>query len=344
MSDLEQIESRTVTKGSSKVVNKKRVELLLLLLGLILFLTAPFYLTSEYLLKIATLVTLYATMSLGWNLIGGYAGQISLGHAVFFGIGAYTTIILQINYNLSPWVGLFIGIVVAILVAILIGFPTLQLSGHYFALGTLALLQVTHILAIYFEELTGGPVGLNLPLLGHNPVMFQFESMISYFYIGVVMLVLSLWISRTVLYSKLGYQLRAIKENPEAASLAGVNLFRSKMLALMISASIVSLAGTFYVQFIQFINPDAVFSFDMTIYMALFAIVGGVGVWWGPLLGAVILVPLSEYTSLKLTGDLAPLGQLSYGLLLILIILLRPRGIASWIISLWERWWGVEKT
>ncbi len=308
----------------------------ILLLGVSLLLSAPFWVGSDYRLRIATLVCLFGTMSLGWNLLGGYANQISLGHAAFFGIGAYITAVLQIDYGVSPWIGMVVGAVIAVLVAILIGIPTFLLAGHYFALATLALLQVAHILFTYFSDITGGPVGLSIPLLGHNPVMFQFGQPIWYFYIGAVMLLLALWVSRAVLYSKLGYQLRAIKENPVAAQLAGVNLFRAKLTSLMISAATVAIAGAFYIQFIQFVDPDSAFAFDLSINMALFAIIGGVSSWWGPALGALLLMPLGEYTRLQLTGQLAPLGELVYGLLLIAMILLRPRGLAVWIASGWN--------
>jgi branched-chain amino acid transport system permease protein len=303
----------------------------------LVLLAAPFYVGSEYALRIATLVCLYGTMALGWNLIGGYANQVSLGHGAFFGFGAYAAAILQVDYGISPWLGIMVGAAVAGLVAVLVGLPTFLLSGHYFALATLALLQVAHILFTYFGGITGGPGGISLPLLGNNPAMFQFELPIWYFYVGAAMLLLTLWVSRTVLRSKLGYELRAVKENPEAAQLAGVNLFRAKLTALVISAAIVAVAGVFYLQFVQFINPESTFSFNVSINMALFAIIGGVSTWWGPALGALLMVPLGEYTSSQLTGQLAPLGQFIYGLLLIVIIIWRPRGFGGLITTAWDR-------
>jgi len=303
----------------------------------LLLLAVPFYVGSDYALRVATLVCMFGTMALGWNIIGGYANQISLGHAAFFALGAYTTAILQIDYGISPWIGLIVGAAVASLVAVVIGLPTFLLSGHYFALATLALLQVANILFTYFSGITGGPSGLSIPLLGNNPAMFQFELPIWYFYIAAAMLLLTLWVSRTVLYSKLGYRLRAVRENPEAAQLAGVNLFQSKLIALVISAVVVSVVGAFYLEFILFIDPASTFSLTVSINMALFAIVGGVRTWWGPAVGALILVPLGEYTSSQLTGQLAPLGQFIYGLLLIIVIIWRPRGLGEWMTSAWNR-------
>lgn len=315
----------------------RRSHWLVALLALAVLLSVPFWIGSDYGLRIATLVAVYATMSLGWNLLGGYANQISLGHAVFFGMGAYTTAILQLRYGISPWVGLFIGVLLSVLLAVLIGLATFLLSGHYFALATLALLQVGFILFTYFAGITGGPPGLSIPITGNNPGMFQFGLPIYYFYIAVGILLLTLIVSRTVLYSKLGYRLRAIKGNPLAARLAGVDLFRSKLYALVISAAIVSVTGSFYIEYIEFIDPSSAFSFDVSVNMALFAIIGGVNSWWGAALGAAILVPLGEFLRIQLTGQLAPLGQLSYGVLLIVMILVRPRGLAVWVTVGWNK-------
>lgn len=325
-----------------KLLNRNKAEKLIKIAGFILLLLTPVFLVNDYYLQIATLISFYGVATLGWNILGGYAAQISLGHAVFFGIGAYTTAILQINYNVSPWIGLIVGIIIAIIVAVIIGLPVFQLSGHYFALATLALLQIGHIMFTYFSDFTGGPVGLYIPILGNSPGMFQFESRIWYYYIGVALLVFCMWISRSILYSKLGYQLKSIKQNPEAALLAGVNLLRAKMIVLIISAAIVAVAGAFYVEFIQFINPDAAFSFDLSIKMALFAIIGGVSSWWGPILGVLILIPIDEFTASYLTGSLSPLAEVVYGLLLIIMVLLKPRGLAEWIESYWYKYWGDE--
>jgi branched-chain amino acid transport system permease protein len=332
-----------VYEQSEKIFNKSKAEKLIKISGLALLLITPLFLVNEYYLQIATLLTFYAVVSLGWNILGGFAAQISLGHAVFFGIGGYTTAILQINYNLSPWVGLLAGVVISIIVAILIGLPVFQLSGHYFALATLALLQIGHILFTYFSDFTGGSVGLYIPILENSLWMFQFDNRIWYYYFGAALLIVCLWVSRRILYSKLGYQLKSIKQNPEAAVLAGVNLLRAKMIALIISATIVSVAGAFYVQFIQFINPDAAFSFDLTIKMALFAIIGGVYSWWGPILGVLILVPIDEFTASFLTGSLAPIAEVVYGLLLIIMVLLKPRGLAEWIETHWKKYWGDDR-
>jgi branched-chain amino acid transport system permease protein len=298
---------------------------------------APSYLGNPYLVRILVLVCIFGAASVGWNLLGGYANQVSLGHAVFFGVGAYAVVIFQGTLGLSPWLAMPVGVVVSLVAALLIGWPTFQLSGHYFALGTLALLQIFDIVARYWKSLTGGPAGITLPILPSGVANLQFDGPGPYLYVSGLLLIGALAIARGVRYSRLGLRLDAIRLNPQAAALAGVNLFRVKMTALLISAAVVSLAGSMYASFLQFLDPDTAFSFNTSVNMALFAIIGGVGFWWGPVLGALILVPLGEFASLKLTGNLASVGQLSYGVLLIVLILVQPRGIAGWLNRLWRR-------
>ena len=310
-----------------------------ILVGVILvaFLLAPVYLTNSYHVRILVLVCIFGAASVGWNLLGGYANQISLGHAVFFGVGAYAVAIFQGHYGLSPWLAMPVGVVVAVAVALLIGWPTFQLSGHYFALATIALLQVFHILATYWEPLTGGTAGISLPILPAGMWNLQFISPIPYFYIAATLLIVVLLVARSVRHSRLGMQLDAIRLNPQASALAGVNLFQAKMKALVLSAAVVSVAGSLYGSFLQFIDPDTAFSWNTTINLALFAIVGGLRFWWGPALGALLLIPLGEFAALYLTGNLAALGQLGYGVLLIVLIILQPRGIGGLLNRGWHK-------
>ncbi len=309
----------------------------LIVLGLLALFLAAQYLATDYQLRILVLVCIFGAASIGWNVLGGYANQVSLGHGVFFGVGAYAVAIFQGTLGLSPWLAMPVGITVSVLAALVIGWPTFQLSGHYFALGTLALLQIFEIVARYWKGLTGGPAGITLPILPSGVSNLQFNGTAPYLYIAAVLLVASLMVARAVRYSRLGLQLDAIRLNPQAASLAGVNLFRAKMKALVLSAVVVSLCGSLYASFLQFLDPDTAFSFNTSINMALFAIVGGVSYWWGPLLGALILIPLGEIASQRLTGNAAALGQLSYGVLLIALILLQPRGLGGLLNGVWRR-------
>lgn len=304
---------------------------------LILLFSAPLYVTNSYYIRILVLMCIYGAASTGWNLLGGYANQVSLGHAVFFGIGAYSVLIVQAKWGLSPWLGILLGIVCSVVAAIIIGWPTFQLSGHYFALGTLALLEMFNIVATVWRGLTGGPVGLTSPILPSSFANLQFDTPSPYLYLAGTFLVLTCVTAWWVRHSKLGLRLEAIRLNPHAALLAGVSLFRTKMTALLFSAAIVAVAGSLYAVLLQFIDPNTAFSFQTTVNMALFAIIGGLRLWWGPLLGAVLLVPLSEVAQLYLTGHLSALAQVAYGLLLVVLILLQPRGIGGWLSSLWRR-------
>lgn len=326
------------TRASSRRHHRARAAGVLVMLGgvLALFL-APLYLRNDYQVRILVLICIFGAASVGWNLLGGYANQVSLGHAVFFGVGAYTVAIFQGNLDLSPWLAIPVGAGISVAVALVIGWPTFQLSGHYFSLGTIALLQIVDIIARYWEGLTGGPTGIILPILPSNLWNLQFDGPVPYLYISGILLIAALAVGRIVRNSRLGLQLDAIRLNPHAASLAGVNLFRAKMKALVVSAIVVSVAGSVYASFLQFVDPDTAFSFNTSINMALFAIVGGVSLWWGPALGALILIPVAEYVSLHLTGNLAAIGQLSYGLVLILLIIIQPRGIGGWLSRLWQR-------
>ena len=314
----------------------KVLDLALMAVCLVALLLAPLYLANEYHVRILTLVCIFATASVGWNLLGGYANQVSLGHAVFFGIGAYAVVIFQGTMQLSPWLAMPAGVLVSLVVALVIGWPTFQLSGHYFALGTLALLQVFHIGANYWASLTGGPAGISLPILPSGLWTMQFVGPVPYLYIAAVLLVIALVVARFVRYSRLGLELDAIRLNPHAAELAGVNLFRAKMKALLISAALVSLAGSVYGVFLQFLDPETAFAWNTSVNLALFAIVGGANSWWGPALGALLLIPISEIASLTLTGNLAALGQLAYGAVLILLIVFQPRGIGWWLGRIWR--------
>jgi len=305
-----------------------------LLLALFL---APTYLPNDYAVRVLVLVCIFGAASTGWNLLGGYANQISLGHTVFFGIGAYAVVIFQGVYGLSPWLAIPVGIALSVAVAFLIGWPSFQLSGHYFALATLALLPVFHIIASYWKELTGGPAGISVPILPSGLDTLQFDGPVPFFYIAAVFLVLVMVLGRVVRFSSLGLQLDAIRLNPQAAALAGVNMFRVKMKALLMSAAVVSAAGSLYGAFLQFMDPDTAFAWTITLNLVLFAIVGGVRFWWGPALGALVLIPMGEYASLQLTGNLAALGQLAYGLLLIALVLFQPRGIGGLFSIIWRR-------
>lgn len=302
------------------------------LLALVFLAPVLFLDTKSYYLRIATIILMFAGMSSAWNLIGGYGNQISLGHAAFFGLGAYTSTMLLKYLSLSPWLGMAAAGLVAGISSLVVGIPTFRLRGHYYALATLAFAEILRVLSLFFREYTGGAVGLTVPYLGDRFLYFQFYGSQAYYLIGLGMLFLVLWISSRIERSRLGYQLRALKNSHEAAEVIGIDTFRAKLKANFLSAVITGAYGTFYAQFQFFIDADTILGFwTISVKMAMMAILGGMGSVWGPVFGAAILVPLDEWTNATFTGNLAALSRLIYGGLLVGLILWQPQGILAWV-------------
>lgn len=304
-----------------------------------LLLLPPLVLENNgYLLRVCTLTLMYAGLGGAWNLLGGLAHQISLGHAAFFGLGAYTSTILLRDLSLSPWLGMLAAALLAGIASLLIGVPTFRLRGHYYALGTLAFAEVLRILCLYFRSFTGGAIGLSVPYLGESAWYFQFYGNRPYYFIALAMLALTMYITHRVSTGPLGYRLRALRNSHEAAEVVGVDTTRAKLQANFLSAVLTGAYGTFYAQYHFFIDPDTVFGLmTFSVRMALIAILGGLGNVWGPLVGAAILVPLDEWTNAVFTGGLAGASRFIYGSLLIVLILWQPRGLLHWFHRTLER-------
>lgn len=283
-----------------------------------------------YAVRVACLVLLAACLGQCWNIMGGLANQISLGHAAFFGIGAYTSSVLQIRYGLTPWLGMPVGMLLAVVAALLLALPTMRLRGPYFALATLAFGEACRILASAMTGVTGGPQGISVPFAGNSWTMMQFRGAGNYLYLYtglfvVIYLVFS-WLSR----GRNGYLLRAVRENEDAAEVAGVNTLKVKLIGAVISAALTAATGTLFAQFVFFLDPDSVFNASaISIRAALIAIVGGVGTLAGPLVGALIIVPLEELLTAWLSNSAAGIAPFLFGVALIAIVLLRPRGVVS---------------
>ena len=304
----------------------------LLPLLLIVALALPWFFDGRgYVLRIACMVLLFAAMAQSWNIVGGLANQISLGHAAFFGVGAYTSTILLLQFGLSPWLGLIAGAGVAMALAFLIAIPTLKLAGHYFALATLAFAEVMRILANSSDKLTGGPLGLSVPLVRDASFwQLQFGSNFSYYYVFLGLFSFVTLVFWYIKVSAFGYRLRAVRQNSDAAEVAGVDTYRTKRKALMISAALMAVCGSLFAQFNFFFDPDSVFGLvNISVRVALIAIIGGIGTIAGPLLGALFLLPLEEYIDITLAHSAAGLSQFIYAMILILMILIRPTGFVS---------------
>jgi branched-chain amino acid transport system permease protein len=294
----------------------------------------PLVFTLPYPRDVMIRIFLYAMLATAWNVLAGYCGQISLGHAVFFGTGAYTSTLLLrqdwLGVWASPWVGMALGAVLAALLSQVIGFPVFRLRGHYFAIATIAVGEIVQTIVINWDAV-GGARGLFVPIKRPDSILnFQFhESKQTYYYIALALLVLAVGISRWIVHSRTGYYFRAIREDQDAAAALGIPVARYKQRAMAISAALTALGGTFYAQYVFFIDPESVLPLSLSILVCLVAVLGGVGTLWGPILGATILVPLGEITRVQFGGTGKALDLLIYGLLIMIVSVVQPGGIMA---------------
>ena len=293
----------------------------------------PFIVTSNVVLNFLVMALLIALAGQGWNLLGGYGGQYSFGHAAFFGTGAYVTAILQVRYGINAWLGLFVGIAVGALVGAAIGALSFRwgLRGSYFSLVTLAFAEVLRIVASV-APITGAGVGI-LIKLDLRPEAFQFQSRAPFYWIAVGLVGLSLVLVRAIEHSRFGAYLAAVRENEAAATALGVDAFAIKLGAMTISAAITAAAGCFYAQYFLFLDAAIAYGPWLSIDALLAPIVGGAGTLFGPLLGALVVKVLGEATKL-FTGDAPGLDLVVYGVLLVGVVGLAPRGIAGFVATM----------
>jgi branched-chain amino acid transport system permease protein len=296
----------------------------------------PFVTSSNVILNFLIATLLIALAGQGWNLLGGYGGQYSFGHAAFFGTAAYTTAILQVQYSVNAWIGLFAGIAAGSLVGAVIGVLCFRsgLKGSYFSLVTLAFAEVLRIVSSV-TPLTGAGVG-TLIKLDLRPEAFQFQSRVPFYWIVLGLVALSLLIVRAAENSRFGAYLVAIRENEDAASALGINTFAVKLAAITLSAAITAAAGCFYAQYFLFIDAAIAYGPWISIDALLAPIVGGAGTLFAPFLGALVIKVLGEATKL-VTGDAPGLDLVIYGMVLIAVVGLAPRGVAGVLTALLRR-------
>ena len=301
----------------------------LLTLLLLAMLAYPLVFRLPYYRDLGIKILLYALLAQAWNILAGYCGQISLGHAVFFGAGAYTSSALQLSAGWSPWAGLGLGMLVAAALSVLIGYPCFRLRGHYFAIATIAIGEIVHTLAINWEFI-GGARGLTLPIRPDSLAAFQFyKSKYIYYYIILILAALCFLVTWHLERSRLGYYLRAIREDADAAQSVGIPIRRYKLIAMAISAAFVAAGGSFYAQYVLYLDPDSVFPLALSILICLLAVVGGVGTLWGPLVGAALMIPLSEFTRIQFGGTGSAVDLLIYGALLTIVAVFQPAGLVG---------------
>jgi branched-chain amino acid transport system permease protein len=306
--------------------------------GLIVSVLAlPLIVTSHFAIDIFIRVLLFAFIGVAWNLMGGYAKQLSLGHAAYFGLGAYTSTILLIRFDVSPWIGMLAGGIVAMLASLPIGALCFRLRGPYFAISTIATAQVLMLLFLKFRDFAWGAEGTTMPNLGNAPLMMQFDAKSAYYYIALGMLALGLVITYAIERSWMGYYLVAVGEDEDAAEAIGVNAMLIKRQIYMISAFLTGMAGTFYVQYIYFIDPQTAFSFNISVEAALVSIVGGIGTLWGPVVGTVLLEATSALLQSWFGSSHGGLQLTVYSLILITVILWRPSGFLGVFTDAYER-------
>jgi len=303
----------------------------------IVLLALPQVVKSSFAIDIFIRILLFSFIGVAWNLMGGYAKQLSLGHAAYFGLGAYTSTIMQVDFGISPWIGMVAGGVVAALASLPIGWLCFRLRGPYFTIATIATAQALMLIFLKFRDLAWGAEGTTIPNLGSAPLMLQFETKASYYYVVLGLLVLGLLITWKIEKSWMGYYLVAIGEDEDAAEAVGVNAPKVKRDIYMISAFLTAFAGTFYTQYIYFIDPATAFSFNISIEAALVSIVGGIGTLWGPVIGTVLLETTSALLQSWLGSSTGGIQLTVYALILMAIILWRPTGLMGWINEAMQR-------
>ncbi len=288
----------------------------------------PLVFTKPFPRHVMILIFLYGALATAWNILAGYCGQVSLGHAAFFGIGAYTSTLLIREAAVSPWLGMIAGALVAVVVSQVIGYPVFRLRGHYFAIATIGVGEFVQTLVLNWDW-AGGARGLFVPIKRPDSLVnFQFhESKAVYYFIALGLLALALGATRGLERSRRGHFFRAIREDQDAAASLGVHVAREKHAAMAVSAGLTALGGTFYAQYVFFIDPESVFPLSLSILICLVAVLGGVGTLWGPLLGAAVLVPLSEVTRVLLGGGGKALDLVIYGALIMIIAVFQPAGL-----------------
>ncbi|MFI5399643.1 MAG: branched-chain amino acid ABC transporter permease, partial [SAR324 cluster bacterium] len=274
--------------------NVSRLRAAACLAGLILLALYPLAVSNPYYARIGGLVLLSAISASAWNIVGGYAGQVSVGHSMFYGVGAYLPLMLYSNWQLAPALGVPIGILLAVLLAVLVGFPTFRLQGHYFSMATIA---VAELIRLVFSnwELFGAAIGVRGPAVSRTVWDFAFRSVIPYYYLFLAGLGAVLGTTWLIERSRMGYYLRAIKSGERAARSLGVPSRRYKLYALMTSAAFASLAGSFYALWIGFVDPESGLGILVSVEMIIVTALGGAGTLFGPLIGALILIPLQNF-------------------------------------------------
>jgi len=314
-----------------KIATKKWVIRFCLIAGaLTILILYPVFAPSNYILAIGIKFLVFASLGSAWNIIGGYAEQISWCHASFVAIGAYTSFLMYNFLGITPWIGILVGVCISVVIAIIIGLVSFRLRGPFFSLSTIAFGEILRVWLLYRKDLTNGASGMVVTFRGDSFLSLTFSSYGPYYYILLALLVITVLVSWWTEQSKTGYYLKAIKADEDAAQSLGINTYNVKLKAFVISAMLTTVIGGVYAFFISYIDPASFSALDLSVRIGSMAILGGLGTLSGPLIGAAILIPTSEIANITL-GSVGA-GMLLYGLLLILVFIFRPKGVRSFFV------------
>ena len=302
---------------------KKSLVIILVLIALhVLPWAIPSHITHTMIM-----IFIFTIMGQGWNVLGGYVGQFSFGHALFFGLGAYTSTLLFLHLGLSPWIGIIFACSVSISVGLFVGFLSFRygLSGPFFALIMLAFAEIFHLVSTTWKAV-GGSLGLLIPLEGNAPALMQFSGKIPFYYISMWLMVGALYLVFRFEKTRTGLYFLAVREDKDAAEALGVNTFKSQMTAMAISAGLTAIGGTIYAQYLLYIDPDITFGVINSVEIMIRPIIGGPGTVLGPLLGSIVLTPLSEFTR-EVFQSYSGVYLMIYGVVLVIVIMFLPDGL-----------------
>lgn len=297
--------------------------------ALIAAVAMPLVLKARFQQHILFLIALYAVLGEAWNIMAGYAGMVSIGQAAFFGLGAYVSTILFVKFKVNPWVGFISAGLATALFATLIGLPFSRLRGRYFAIGTIALGQMIKVVFENWPQV-GGATGIIIKMSKESLINFQFHSSkLGYYYITLAMLVIVCVFMYFMERSKMGFYFKAIRENEDVATGLGVNKTKYKLLAIAISAGITGMCGTVLAQYQLYVEPAYIFDHTISVTIALIAVFGGSGNILGPILGAAILMPISELTRAWMGSSGSGIDLMIYGIFIVLMCVFEPDGLTG---------------
>jgi branched-chain amino acid transport system permease protein len=314
-----------------------------IVIGIVMLALHSLPMLAPSLLHILIMMLLFAVMGQGWNILGGYAGQFSFGHTIFFGLGAYTSTLLFLKLGVSPWIGMMLSVFIAIAVGLFIGALSFRygLKGPFFALIMLACAEI-FFLVTQGVEWTGGSQGLLIPLQGNSVIAMQFMTKTIFYYIALWMTAASLYIVFRIENTRLGYYFMAVREDHEAAEALGVNCYRVQLMAMAFSAGMTAICGTVYAQYLLYIDPDSVFGMLNSVEIMIRPIIGGAGTIFGPLLGSAVLTPLAEFSRIAFQSY-SGVYLMWYGMILIIAIIFIPNGLVGLIKSISKKYHRKER-